>query len=356
MSTEGSAYAFAERIGGRKTIRTPPNIVSLWIMLRQSAGSPRGGGGADPPPPHPHPRRRCSVVQQPSGEGGGGGGCVVESGRWGAPDAQGGGGGGSHGQPWAAGEGVPHAPGPWRGPVHIWSGGPEGPSAHVPGLGGEACAMGPRVSVHPRRIGAFWGACGGCGGEWPAWARGRARGPCPQSRGPCGGRSEGASPSSDDTLPPTLIRSPPAAEACHRPAPPPPPVPAVPQGDVGCVPTGAVGRNQRYTAHNEWAVVRRRSATEQYVGRRQQRTVGGGGGGARGHGVGLFAFGGAYRPLATAPSDPLRGGGGVGTRPRYLIVCLWRRLLASRHCSSRPSVGPNVFWLCQQSPRMTCPV
>ena len=28
-----------------------------------------------------------------------------------------------------------------------------------------------------------------------------------------------------------------------------------------------------------------------------------------------------------------RGGGGVGTRPRYQIVCLWRRLLASRHCS-----------------------
>ena len=27
------------------------------------------------------------------------------------------------------------------------------------------------------------------------------------------------------------------------------------------------------------------------------------------------------------------GGGGVGTRPQYLIVCLWRRLLASRHCS-----------------------
>ena len=27
------------------------------------------------------------------------------------------------------------------------------------------------------------------------------------------------------------------------------------------------------------------------------------------------------------------GGGGGGTRPRYLIVCLWRRLLASRHCS-----------------------
>ena len=27
------------------------------------------------------------------------------------------------------------------------------------------------------------------------------------------------------------------------------------------------------------------------------------------------------------------GGGGVGTRPQYLIVCLWRRLLASHHCS-----------------------
>ena len=29
----------------------------------------------------------------------------------------------------------------------------------------------------------------------------------------------------------------------------------------------------------------------------------------------------------------LGGGGGFGTRPRYLIVCLWRRLLASRHCT-----------------------
>ena len=26
-------------------------------------------------------------------------------------------------------------------------------------------------------------------------------------------------------------------------------------------------------------------------------------------------------------------GGGDGTRPQYPIVCLWRRLLASRHCS-----------------------
>ena len=44
---------------------------------------------------------------------------------------------------------------------------------------------------------------------------------------------------------------------------------------------------------------------------------GGGGGLARGHGVGLFAFGGA---------------------------------------NSRPTMGPNVFWLCQRSPWMTCPV
>ena len=32
---------------------------------------------------------------------------------------------------------------------------------------------------------------------------------------------------------------------------------------------------------------------------------GGGGGLAQGHGFRLFAFGGAYWPLATAPSDPL---------------------------------------------------
>ena len=31
----------------------------------------------------------------------------------------------------------------------------------------------------------------------------------------------------------------------------------------------------------------------------------GGGGGAQGLGIGLFAFGGAYWPLATAHSDPL---------------------------------------------------
>ena len=37
--------------------------------------------------------------------------------------------------------------------------------------------------------------------------------------------------------------------------------------------------------------------------------------------------------------DLHRGGGGVGTRPRYLIVCLWQRLLASRHCSFCPGGG-----------------
>ena len=29
-------------------------------------------------------------------------------------------------------------------------------------------------------------------------------------------------------------------------------------------------------------------------------------------------------------------------------------LFAAHHCTSRPSVGPNVFWLCQRSPWMTC--
>ena len=32
-------------------------------------------------------------------------------------------------------------------------------------------------------------------------------------------------------------------------------------------------------------------------------------------------------------SWPTPMGGGFGTRPRYLIVCLWRRLLAYCHCS-----------------------
>ena len=53
------------------------------------------------------------------------------------------------------------------------------------------------------------------------------------------------------------------------------------------------------------------------------------------------------------------GGGGIeggGTTPWCWFVCLWRRLLPSRHCTSRPSVGPNVLWLCQWGPRMTCPV
>ena len=40
--------------------------------------------------------------------------------------------------------------------------------------------------------------------------------------------------------------------------------------------------------------------------------------------------GGGLLPFQCSPRG---GGGGVGTRPQYLIVCLWRRLLASRHCS-----------------------
>ena len=41
------------------------------------------------------------------------------------------------------------------------------------------------------------------------------------------------------------------------------------------------------------------------------------------------------------------GGGGVGTGPWCRFACLWQRLLASRHCTFRPSVGPGVIWLCQ---------
>ena len=59
------------------------------------------------------------------------------------------------------------------------------------------------------------------------------------------------------------------------------------------------------------------------------QTTGGQGGGAVrifGGPTGCQNFGGAGGGGA--------GPGGVGTRPRYLIVCLWRRLLASRHCTS----------------------
>ena len=41
------------------------------------------------------------------------------------------------------------------------------------------------------------------------------------------------------------------------------------------------------------------------------------------------------------------GGGGIGTRPWCWFAFLWRRLLASRHCTFRPPGGPNVLWLCQ---------
>ena len=37
--------------------------------------------------------------------------------------------------------------------------------------------------------------------------------------------------------------------------------------------------------------------------------------------------------VASAPPVQGAGGGEFGTRPQYPIVCLWRRLLASHHCS-----------------------
>ena len=51
-----------------------------------------------------------------------------------------------------------------------------------------------------------------------------------------------------------------------------------------------------------------------------------GGGGEGWHNASVFGC----LPLA-APIGQRRGG--AGTRPRYPIVCLWQRLLASRHCS-----------------------
>ena len=45
-----------------------------------------------------------------------------------------------------------------------------------------------------------------------------------------------------------------------------------------------------------------------------------------------------------------RGGGGVGTRPWCWFGCLWRRLLASRHCTVRPPVGPNVSVMSTEPP------
>ena len=48
----------------------------------------------------------------------------------------------------------------------------------------------------------------------------------------------------------------------------------------------------------------------------------------RGGGDCLQALKSRSRGIETGPQ-----GGGVGTRPQYLSVCLWRRLLASHHCS-----------------------
>ena len=44
------------------------------------------------------------------------------------------------------------------------------------------------------------------------------------------------------------------------------------------------------------------------------------------------------------------GGGAVGTRPRYPIVCLRRRLLASRHCSVLTPCGPERVFVVSTEP------
>ena len=52
--------------------------------------------------------------------------------------------------------------------------------------------------------------------------------------------------------------------------------------------------------------------------------------------------------MVLAQRQCLRKSGGGGGHEAMVLVCFvfWRRLLASRPCTSRPSVGPNVFWLC----------
>ena len=76
---------------------------------------------------------------------------------------------------------------------------------------------------------------------------------------------------------------------------------------------------------------------------------------ARARGVCVPSIG-TTPPHATTTFTRPGGGGGLARGQWCGGVCLWRRRSAPRHGTSGPSVGPNVFWLCQRSPRMTCPV
>ena len=49
-------------------------------------------------------------------------------------------------------------------------------------------------------------------------------------------------------------------------------------------------------------------------------------------------------PMSQLAGVPFRGGGGGCTRPWCWFGCLRRRIAASRPCTVRPSVGPNVVW------------
>ena len=49
-------------------------------------------------------------------------------------------------------------------------------------------------------------------------------------------------------------------------------------------------------------------------------------------------------------------GGGEAWHKAMVLVCLPLAAPIGLHCTSPPSVGPNVFWSCQQSPWMICHV
>ena len=59
---------------------------------------------------------------------------------------------------------------------------------------------------------------------------------------------------------------------------------------------------------------------------------------------------GQLKPGVQGVCSAARGGGGVGTRPRYLIVCLWRRPSASRHLHNLTLCGSERVLVVSMEP------